>query len=117
MISGFSIKVFVVSVIVGAGLVELGSPLIVSVQFVGLAGDAVSFSALTMFQSRSVTQSRATAEQVVSARHATLKDFQVDTTGAVTVTVEREAPSLIAKRWLKTWYDVEVSASAVRTAG
>ena len=117
MISGFLIKVVVVIVIVGGALVELGSPLIVRAQIDGVAGDAASDSALTMFQSRNATQSRTTAEQVVSARHATLKDFQVDTTGAVTVTVEREAPSLIAKRWLKTWYDVEVSATAVRTAG
>ncbi len=117
MVSRFLIKVILIIVVVGGAIVEFGSPLVVRAQLDGVANDAASDAAFTMFQTRDANQARATAEQVVSTRDATFKNLQVDPSGAVTVTVGREAPSLIAKRWLASWYDVEVSSSAVRKAG
>ena len=117
MVSRFLIKVVLVIVVVGGAIVEFGSPLVVRAQLDGVANDAASDAAYTLFQTRDANQSRATAQQVVSTRDATFKDFQVDASGAVTVAVEREAPSVLAKRWLESWYDVEVSSTAVRRAG
>lgn len=118
MISRFLAKVVITIVVLGLASVELGSPLITRFQLDGVASDAASDAAHTLFQTRDAAQSRLAAEQVVAARDATFRDFQVDGTGAVRVTAGREAPSLLLKRWdrLKSWYDVTVTSTATRRA-
>ncbi len=116
MISRFLAKVVITIVVLGLAAVELGSPIITRFQLDGVANDAASDAAHTLFQTRDVTLSRATAEQVVSGRHAAFRGFQIDGTGAVRVTAGREAASLLLKKWdrLKSWYDVTVTSDATR---
>ena len=116
MISRFLAKVVIAIVVVGLAAVELGSPLITRLQLDGVANDAASDAALTLFQTRDANQARATAAQVVSGRDATFRDFQVDSSGGVQVTVGRQAVSLLLGKWdrLKSWYDVTVTSSAAR---
>lgn len=116
MISRFLVKVVLVIVVLGVAVVELGSPLVTRVQLDGAASDAADDAAYTLFQTRNPSQARATAEQVVAGREATMEDFHVDSAGTVHVTVRREARSFLLKNWdrVKSWYDVRVTASAVR---
>lgn len=116
MVSRFLVKVVVVIAVVGVAAVEVGSPLVTRLQLDGVAHDAADDAAYTLFQSRDANQSRATAEQVVARRDATFRDFHIDTAGAVHVTVGREAPSFLLKKWerLESWYDVTVAATAAR---
>ncbi len=118
MISRFLAKVVITIVVLGLAAVELGSPVVTRFQLDGVTNDAASDAALTLFQTRDVDQSRATAERVVSVRDAMFRAFQVDGTGAVSVTAAREAPSLLLRRWdrLKGWYDVTVTSAATRKA-
>jgi hypothetical protein len=116
MIIRFLAKVVIAIVVVGLAAVELGAPLVTRFQLDGVANDAAGDAALTLFQTRDVNQSRLTAEQVVSRRDATFHNFQVDETGAIRVTVGRQAPSLLLKKWdrLKSWYDVRATSTATR---
>lgn len=116
MITRSLAKVVVAIAVLGVAALELGSPLVTRLQLDGVANDAASDAALTLFQTRDVNQARATAEQVVSGRDATFRDFQVDSDGAVRVTVGREATSFLLERWdrLESWYDVVVTSSPAR---
>lgn len=116
MISRFLAKIVISIAVLGVAAVELGSPLLVRAQLDGVAHDVADEAALTLGQSRDPRQSQAMAEQVVADRHATLRSFQIDGSGAVNVEVAREAPSLVVKKLdkAKSWYDVMVSASASR---
>ena len=116
MISRFLIKVVLVIVVVGGAIVEFGSPLVVRAQLDGVANDAADESAFALAQSRNAVLAQSTAEQIIAGRDASLRSFQIDSAGAVNVTVAREAPSLILKKWgkVKSWYDVVVNASAAR---
>ena len=116
MISRFLAKVVISIVVVGIVAFELGSPLITRFQLDGATHDAADDAAFSLFQTRDPRQSRATAEQVLANRGVTFKDFAIDTTGTIHVTGGREAPSILLKRWdkLKSWYDVQVSATARR---
>jgi hypothetical protein len=114
MISRFLAKVVISIVVLGLAAVELGSPLIVRLQLDGLAHDVADESAFTLSQSRNAGSARATADQIVLDRGASLRSFEIDGAGAVNVTVAREAPSLVLKRLdkVKSWYDVSVAAVA-----
>ena len=116
MISRSLAKVVVAIVVLGVAALELGSPLVTRLQLDGVANDAASDAALTLFQTRDANQARSAAEQVVSGRDAALRDFRVDSDGAVLVTVGREAVSFLLKRWdrLASWYDVVVTSSPAR---
>ncbi len=118
MISRFLAKVVIAILALGVAALELGSPLVTRLQLDGVANDAASDAALTLFHTRDANQARATAEQVVAGRDATFRDFQVESDGAVRVTVGRQATSLLLERWdrLKSWYDVTVTSSPARRA-
>jgi len=116
MISRFLAKIVIAIAVLGLAGVELGSPLIVRAQVDGVAHDIADEAALTLAQSRNAGQAQATAEQIATARRASLRSFQIDSAGTVNVVAAREAPSLVLKRWgkVKSWYDVTVAASAVK---
>ncbi len=116
MISRFLAKVVISIVVLGFAAVELGSPLIVRLQLDGVANDVADESFRTLSQSRSAGQARATAEQIVLDRDASLRSFEIDATGTVNVTVAREARSLVLAKveQLKSWYDVSVAAVSAK---
>ena len=114
MISGSLAKIVVVLVLLGVAVVEVGSPMVTRAQLDGVAHDAADSAAHEMFERPDVARAQAAAAEVVSQRGAQLKAFSVDLQGAVHVTVEREARSLVMKRWSQAedWYDVEVEAAS-----
>ncbi len=114
MISRFLAKVVISIAVLGFAAVELGSPLIVRVQLDGVAHDVADESALTLSRSGDASQARATAEQIVLDRDASLRSFAIDGARTVNVTVAREAPSLVLKKVdkVRSWYDVSVTAAA-----
>jgi len=116
MISRFLAKVVITIAVLGFVAFELGSPPVVKLQLDGLAHDVADESARALAQSRSADQARGTADQIALEHSASLRSFEIDTAGAVNVTVAREAPSLALKKWdtTKVWYDVSVSATAAK---
>ncbi|HSH61187.1 MAG TPA: hypothetical protein VK988_16415 [Acidimicrobiales bacterium] len=114
MISRFLAKVVISIVVLGFAAIELGSPLVVRLQLDGIAHDVADEAARVLGQSRNAAQARATAEQIVVDRDATLRSFEIDTAETVNVTVAREAPSIVLKKVdaVKSWYDVSVAATA-----
>jgi Flp pilus assembly protein TadG len=114
VISGSLAKIVLVLVLLGAAVVEVGSPMVTRAQLDGVAHDAADSAAHELFERPDMERARATAAQLVTERGAQLKAFTVDTQGIVHVTVQREARSLVLKRWSQAedWYDVEVDASS-----
>lgn len=120
MIARWVLKVVAVIGVVGFVVVELGSPLVTRVQLDGVANDAADDAASSLTHSRDQSHAAATARQVAAARGAQLTRFQVDpATSAVHLTVDRQARSVLFRKWgpLENWYRVEVSASAGRREG
>lgn len=116
MITGWLVKVVVAIVLVGFLAVELGSPVVARAQLDGVANDAADNAALELMSSGDAARARAAAEEIVVDKDATLKDFTVNAQGQVVLTVEREARSLLLKKWSTTkgWYDVEVKVTKDR---
>ncbi len=114
MIGASLAKIVVVLILLGVAVVEVGSPVVTRAQLDGVAHDAADSAAHELFERPDVERARATATQVVTERGAHLKAFGVDHQGVVHVTVERQARSLVLKRWssVEDWYDVEVDASS-----
>lgn len=107
-------KIVVVMALVGFAVVEVGSPMVTRLQLDGVAHDAADSAAHELFEGPDVERARATAEELAAQRSAGLKDFQVDAQGVVHVTVQRQARSLLLRRWERArgWFDVEVSATS-----
>ena len=118
MVSRWLLKIALVIGILGFAGVELGAPLITRVQLDGVAHDAANDAAHELLQTRDVNRALAVADQVTVQKDAALKpgSFFVDSAGLVHLTVEREAVSIVLKKWdrTKTWYDVEVEATSER---
>lgn len=114
----FLAKIVIPIVVLGVAAVELGSPLFVRAQLDGVAHDVANEAAFTLARTHEPVQAQATAQDVVAGRHATLRAFRVEGPATVNVSVAREAPSAVLKKWgrTKSWYDVEVSTSATRSA-
>ena len=116
MISRFLAKIVIGIAVVAIVGGELGSPLVVRAQLDGVAHDAANEAALSLARSGSAGAAQGAADQIVTEHGASLRSFQIDAAGTVTVGVAREAPSLVLKKWdkAKSWYDVVVSVSAVK---
>ena len=113
MITGWLLKIVLGFVVVGFLLVEAGSPIVTRAQLDDIAHDAADVAALELMNTNDVERARASAEQIVIDKDATLSKFEV-VTGGVQITVRRQARSVLLKKWKTTadWYDVEVSADA-----
>ncbi|HEX2064793.1 MAG TPA: hypothetical protein VHE80_10275 [Acidimicrobiales bacterium] len=107
-------KIVVVLVLLGVAVVELGSPVVTRAQLDGVAHDAAASAAHELFERPDIERARTSAAQLATERGARLTSFSVEPNGVVHVTVEREARSLVLKRWRQAegWYDVEVDASS-----
>lgn len=116
MITGWLLKMVLTIFLVGFALVEAGSPLVTRAQLDDVAHDAADNAALDLLAHRDADRARATAQEIASEQDATLKDFAIDSSGKVRVTVEREARSFLLKKWDRTkgWYDVEVTATSTK---
>lgn len=115
MIIGWLMKIVISFALVGFLAVELGSPLVTRAQLDTLAHDAADNAVLELLGNNSDERAQEVANEVVTKEDARLKHFVIDQRG-VTVTVEREARSFLLKKveQLKSWYEVEVTASAAR---
>jgi len=102
MISRFLAKVVISILVLGFVAFELGSPLIVRLQVDGVAHDVADESARTLARSSNAGSARGTADQIVFDHGTSLRSFEIDAAGTVNVTVAREAPSLVLKKWDKT---------------
>lgn len=113
MITGWLVRIVVGFALVGFLIVEAGSPLVTRAQLDGIAHDAADSAALDLLDNNDPDRARQIALDIVTDKDAFLKAFTVDQRG-VTVTVEREARSLVLKEidQLESWYDVEVTATA-----
>ena len=107
-------KIVVVIALAGLAVVEVGSPMVTRVQLDGVAHDAADSAAHELFERPDLERARAAAGALATQQSAGLKDFQVDAQGVVHVTVQREARSLVLRKWqrARSWFDVEVSATA-----
>jgi len=114
VITGWLFKVILVIGVVGFLILEVGSPLIVRAQIDGAAHDAANDAAAELLHSRNPDQARATADADAAKEGATVQNFQIDDRGVVRVTLQKQARSVLLKKWdtLKSWYDVRVSVTS-----
>ncbi|MEO7837366.1 MAG: hypothetical protein ABIS21_06975 [Acidimicrobiales bacterium] len=103
--------------LVGFLAVELGAPLVTRAQLDDLAHDAADNAALEILSSRDVERAKAVAVEILGDKDATLKEFGVDQQGQIVLTAEREARSILLKKWSRTksWYDVEVKVTSEKS--
>lgn len=115
MIVGWLVKIVLGFALAGLLMVEAGSPLVARGQIDGVAHDAADSAALELLDHGDPERSRAVAQKIADDNDVALESFTIDQRG-VTVTVMREAWSVLLKRWdrTKTWYDVRVTATASR---
>jgi hypothetical protein len=110
------IKIVLVVAVVGFFAFELGSPVLARLQIDGVAHEAADEGSKALYQSRNPDQAREVAVEVAAKRGTQLKGpVGIDQAqNTVSLTVEREARSVLFKRWSVTrdWYSVEVSASS-----
>jgi len=114
VITGWLVKLVVSIALVGLLAVELGAPLVTRAQLDDLAHDAADNAALEYLNSRDVEKAKTTATQILQDKSATLKEFSVDQQGLVGLTAERQARSILLKKWSRTasWYDVVVKVTS-----
>ncbi|MDQ1445450.1 MAG: hypothetical protein QOI20_1914 [Acidimicrobiaceae bacterium] len=118
MITGWLVKIVLVVALIGLVAVEGGSPLITRAQVDGTAHDAADDAAAEYFQHHNADAAKAVAQELADKEHAAMPEFSVDAnTGTVHVKLEKQARSLLLKKWSKTksWFDVRVTAES--TAG
>ena len=110
MITGWLVKVVVAIALVGFLAFELGSPVVTRLQLDDLAHDAADNAALELLNTQDVEKAKATATEIVADKDATVKQFEIDADGNVVMTIERDARSVLLKKWSTTrsWYEVEV---------
>lgn len=116
MVTGWLLKIVISFVIVGIGVVELGSPLVTRTQIDGVAHDAADSAALELLSNNDVDRARAVAQEIADDKDVAMESFTVDQ-NVVRITVVRQAWSLVLKKWDRTdsWYNVKVTAVADRT--
>lgn len=116
MITGWLVKIVMSFALVGLALFEGTSPLLTRAQIDGPAHEAADTAALGMVQHNDPARARAEAEAILTEKEVALKDFTVDQSGVVRLTVERQARSVLLKHWSRTaaWYDVELSVTGGR---
>lgn len=114
MISGFLLKIVIGIALIGFIAVEGGSPLITRAQVDGAAHDAADDAAQEFFATRDPERAKAVAEEVAAKEDTVLESFGVDEQGMVSVTMFKEARSVLLKKWSVTesWYEIRVSATA-----
>ncbi len=118
MITGWLVKIVVSFAFVGLLAVEAGSPLVTKAQLDDIAHDAADNAALELLDKNDPERARKVADAIVAEKDAVLTGFSIGT-GIVTVTVQREARSLVLKKveQFRDWYSVEASASASTVRG
>ena len=113
MISGWLLKVLLGIFLVGAAILELGSPLITRAQADDAAhevADDASFAIRNSFTEQALKDA---CDQTAADKHVTVVVCKVEqTSGDVIVTVEKKARSIILAKWsvTKDWYDIKVTA-------
>lgn len=114
MITGWLVKVVAAIALVGFLAVELGAPLVTRAQLDDLAHDAADNASLEILNSRNVESAKAVASEILMDKNATLKEFAVNEQGGITLTAEREARSILLKKWdrTKSWYLVKVKVTS-----
>lgn len=116
MITGWLVKVVVTIALVGFLAVELGAPLVTRAQLDDLAHDAADNASLEILNSRDIERAKAVATEILTDKNATLKEFALNDQGGISLTAEREARSLLLKKWdrTKSWYLVRVKVTSER---
>lgn len=114
MITGWLVKVVVSIALVGFLAVELGAPLVTRAQLDDLAHDAADSASLELLNTNDAERARAVATEIVTDKNATLKEFAINAQGGIDLTAEREARSLLLKKWdrTKSWYMVTVKVTS-----
>lgn len=115
MITGWLVKIVLGFALVGLAIVEAGSPLVTRAQIDGVAHDAADAGARALQETRDYGRACQVAQEVASRNdtYIGVGECKVDQS-EVTVTVHRNAWSLVMKNWSKTksWYEVNVTASS-----
>ncbi len=114
MISGWLVKIIVVIALVGAILVEVGSPVITRISLDSNAHDAANNAATELTQTHDAQKAQTAAQTEADNDGAKLEKFDIDAQGVVRVTLFKQAKSYVLHNFEQTrsWYDVRVSASA-----
>lgn len=124
MIGGWLLKIVIVIGLLGFVLVEAGSPIIVHAQIDGAAHDAADNAAAEYRNSANIDAARAKCQavaddkgaKIVVSRSAPVTGCDPDGNDPTVwhVTLEKEARSVLFKKWsrLRHYYDVKVSASS-----
>ena len=116
MISGWLVKILLGFALLGLVAYELGTPLVMKAQVDGIAHEAADDAGVDLLQNHSADRAQALAEQDATAKggHIPEGGFVVLDDSRVRVTVEKQAGSLLLKRWdvTKSWYDVKVTATS-----
>lgn len=115
MIGSWLIKIVAGVALFGVAVFEIGSPLVAKVQVDDAAHVVADAAATEYFDSGDEELARARAEEVALDHDVVITEFFVEIEGPLTVTVAREAPSLVMHnfQFAKDWYDVRVQASAI----
>lgn len=116
MIGGWLVKVVLGVGLLGLAGYELGTPLVMKAKVDGIAHQAADDAGAELLQNRDAGKAEALAEQDATAKGATIPagGFEVLGDSVVRVTVQKEANSLLLRRWdvTKSWYDVKVTATS-----
>ena len=116
MIGGWLLKLVIVIALIGFLIVEVGSPLIAHAQVDGIAHDAADNAATEYRASSNVDLARGRCGQIAQDKSVKILVCDPDTNDPAVwhVTVEKEARSVLFKRWsvLAKYYDVKVSATS-----
>lgn len=115
MITGWLVKIVLGFALVGVAVAEAGSPLVTRAQIDGVAQDAADSAALALQETRDYGRACQVAQEVAarSDTYIGVGECSVDQS-KVTVTVHKNAWSLVMKNWseTKSWYEVKVTASS-----
>ncbi|HUR18457.1 MAG TPA: hypothetical protein VMZ51_05900 [Acidimicrobiales bacterium] len=114
MITGWLVKIVVSFLLVAFLAVELGSPLVTRAQLDDLAHDAADSASLELLNTADVERAKGVAVKILTDKSATLEEFAVDTEGRIKLTTEREARSVLLKKWdrIKSWYLIRVKVTS-----
>jgi len=116
MIGSWLLKLVIGIALLGAVVVEVGSPLVVRAQVDDAAHAMADQAAFELKNRATVDQAQAAAQTIAQEKSVTLvpNSFSVDEQGVVHLSAEKEAFSMVLKRvdQTKSWYQVKVTVTA-----